>query len=82
MSKPRPAPGVSYAGGLPEFLAASRGEAVRSLAAYLGVTEVRALGLLDDPAQLAVELRSHPLAVTRARRRLERRFPDLAAGFR
>jgi hypothetical protein len=75
---------VSYAGGLPGFMEASRAEAVRSLAKYLGTTETRARDLLADPDAYAVELRARgemrcplcpPLSPLRAYRQLLTRLP-------
>ena len=59
--KARPEPGVSYAGGNPEFMTASRLEATRSLAAYLGTTETRAGQLLED-GEATAEIRAHRAA--------------------
>ena len=56
--KSRPEPGVSYAGGDHAFQLHSHGEAVRSLADYLGATEQRAAGLLEDGIA-GVEIRNH-----------------------
>jgi hypothetical protein len=50
------------------------GEAVRSLARFLGVSEARAVGCLADPAEFRAELRLRPLSVREARRQLERRY--------
>jgi hypothetical protein len=49
------------------------GEGVRSLARYLDVTEHRAAALLDDPRELAAELRLRPVSVAEAWRQLEDR---------
>jgi hypothetical protein len=62
-----------------EYAAAPRrGEAVRSLASAWGVTEARAVALLDDPVAYAVECRSRARASMTVRERLrelERRYP-------
>jgi hypothetical protein len=50
------------------------GEALRSLAKFLGVSEVRAAACLADPAELRAELRLRPVSVGEARRQLERRY--------
>jgi hypothetical protein len=80
MTEQLPEVGVSYAvgPGNAEFRAHSNREALGSLARYLGagVTEARALYLLEHPAELAAELRQRPVSVAEARRRLERRFLD------
>jgi hypothetical protein len=55
---PRPEPGVSYAGGEPAFQAQTHGEAIRSLADYLGTTETRAAGMLADGTAVT-EIRNH-----------------------
>lgn len=57
-----PQDGVEYAGGPEAFRAHSYREASRSLARHLGITESRALDLLDDPLGLAAEIRSHQAA--------------------
>ena len=73
--KSRPEPGVSYAGGNPEFAAHSRREATRSLADWLGTTETRAGQLLED-GTAATEIRSRRVVTgPEARRALERRYP-------
>ena len=75
MSRPaRPEPGVSYAGGEPAFQAQAHGEAIRSLADWLGTTEHRAAGLLED-GDAATEIRNRRTVTGRqAMRELERRF--------
>jgi len=60
VGKQRPAPGVEYAAEpTAEYRAHRSSEAARSLARFLGVSEVRALDLLGDEAALgtAIEVR-------------------------
>ena len=60
MAKQRPEAGVEYAAApTAEYQAHGQFEAVRSLAKYLGTTELRAADLLADPAAYAVEIRAH-----------------------
>jgi hypothetical protein len=73
-SKRRVEAHTSYAGGPPEFQEASRGEAIRSLATFLGITEVRAMDALAD-GSAAEEIRSaRGLSVGEARRVMELKF--------
>ena len=52
------------------------GEATRSLARFLGVTEDRAAAALADPDTYAAELRlMRPVTGMEARRLVERRYP-------
>ena len=80
--KPRPEPGVSYAAApTDEYRAASRLEAARGLAAWLGVTETRATALLEDETALVAEIRSHEAVSAEASNRLLAGMGDpLAAG--
>ena len=73
MTRPRPEPGVAYAGGPETFWRHSHGEAVRSLASYLGTTETRAAALLDS-GEATAEIRSRHADPLVARRLLERKF--------
>jgi hypothetical protein len=61
-------PSVEYAD-----LSLRGGEALRSLARYLGVTEARAAECLADRAEYRAELRLRPLSVAEAWRQLEDR---------
>jgi hypothetical protein len=56
------------------YFSKNRLEAVRSLARFMGVTEIRAAGLLDNPVEYRSALRSRPVTVRAARRQLERRY--------
>ena len=86
MTRPRPEPGVEYAGGPLSLQRQSHGEAVRSLAEFLGVPEERAAAMLDD-GEAGAEIRSRlevatdpasyglgPLTGPQARRYTERRY--------
>ena len=73
MGKQRPEPGVEYAAEPnAEYRAHRSSEAARSLARFLGVSEVRALDLLGDEAALGIEIRSRR-AYMAARRQLQDR---------
>ena len=79
---PRPEPGVSYAGGSPEFRAQSRLEAAQSLASWLGVELRAAAVLLEDETALAAEIRSHQSITATASNRLLAAMGDTAAAER
>ena len=76
MGKLRPAAGTEYAAEPnAEFRAHRVHEAARSLARYLGTTEMRAGALLrGDEAALSAELRARRADPAVARRQLERRL--------
>ena len=87
MTRPRPEPGVEYAGGPLSHQRHSHDEAIRSLAGFLGIPEERAAMMLDD-GTAAAEIRSHnavptdpasyglgPMTGQHARRYTERRYP-------
>ena len=81
MSRPRPEPGVEYAGGPLSHQRHSQAEAIRSLAGFLGVTEERAAAMLGD-GEAAAEIRSRldadamvePLTTADRQRLMERRY--------
>jgi hypothetical protein len=74
MAKQRPEQGVEYASEpTDEYRSHNRLEALKSLAAFLNVSEDRALDLLADPVEYRAEIRSRPLPWREARRQLEAR---------
>lgn len=79
MSRPQPEPHTEYAAEGPneEFRAASRREAIRSLAAAWDISETRAVGLLANPDEYAAECQARQPRISgrAARRELERRYP-------
>lgn len=75
MARQRPEPFTEYAAApTAEYVAHGVSEAARSLAAFLGTTQHRAMDLLQDGA--AEEIRSRLANPLVARRRLERRYAD------
>jgi hypothetical protein len=74
VAKQRPEPGVEYAAEpTAEYRAHRSSEAAKSLARWLGTTEIRALDLLGgDPSDLVTEIRSRQ-AYMATRRNLQRR---------